>query len=42
MDWERLISAKRLGMEGIESVHKDDRSAFLRDYDRLIFSAPFR
>ena len=42
MDWERLISATRLGMEGIESVHKDDRSAFLRDYDRLIFSAPFR
>ena len=42
MDWQRLISAKRLGMEGIESAHKDDRSAFLRDYDRLIFSAPFR
>ncbi len=42
MDWERLISAKRLGMEGIETAHKDDRSAFLRDYDRLIFSAPFR
>ena len=42
MDWERLISAKRLGMEDFESVHKDDRSAFLRDYDRLIFSAPFR
>ncbi|MBR4811175.1 MAG: dNTP triphosphohydrolase [Bacteroidaceae bacterium] len=42
MDWERLISAKRLGMEGIETLHKDDRSAFLRDYDRLIFSAPFR
>ena len=42
MDWERLISAKRLGMEGVESAHKDDRSAFLRDYDRLIFSAPFR
>lgn len=42
MDWEKLISGKRLGMEGIESVHKDDRSAFLRDYDRLVFSAPFR
>ena len=42
MDWERLLSAKRLGMEGLESLHKDDRSAFLRDYDRLIFSAPFR
>ena len=42
MDWERLISAKRLGMEDFESAHKDDRSAFLRDYDRLVFSAPFR
>ena len=42
MNWERLISAKRLGMEGIETVHNDDRSAFLRDYARLIFSAPFR
>ena len=42
MDCERLISAKRLGMEGLESAHRDDRSAFLRDYDRLIFSAPFR
>lgn len=42
MDWERLISAKRLGMEDIESAHRDDRSAFLRDYDRLVFSAPFR
>ena len=42
MNWERLLSTKRLGMEGIETAHKDDRSAFLRDYDRLIFSAPFR
>ena len=42
MNWEKLISTKRLGMEGIETAHRDDRSAFLRDYDRLIFSAPFR
>ena len=42
MDWERLISSKRLGMEDIDSRHRDDRSDFLRDYDRLIFSAPFR
>ena len=42
MNWERLLSTKRLGMEGVETVHKDDRSTFLRDYDRLIFSAPFR
>ncbi|MCQ2064372.1 MAG: dNTP triphosphohydrolase [Bacteroidaceae bacterium] len=42
MDWEKLISGKRLGMEDVHSSHRDDRSAFLRDYDRLIFSAPFR
>ena len=42
MDWKRLISSKRLGMEDIDSRHRDDRSDFLRDYDRLIFSAPFR
>ena len=42
MDWERLISNKRLGMEDIHTVERDDRSVFLRDYDRVIFSAPFR
>ena len=42
MDWRKLISAKRLGMESYHDAGIDDRSAFLRDYDRLIFSAPFR
>lgn len=42
MDWLKLISNKRLGMEEIHSTHKDDRTEFQRDYDRLIFSAPFR
>ena len=42
MDWRKLISAKRLGMESYHAAGIDDRSAFLRDYDRLIFSAPFR
>ena len=42
MDWKRLISAKRLGMESFHAEGADDRSDFLRDYDRLIFSAPFR
>jgi dGTPase len=42
MNWERLISNKRLGMEDIHTVERDDRSVFLRDYDRVIFSAPFR
>ena len=42
MNWNRLISAKRLGMEAHHRVGGDDRSEFLRDYDRLVFSAPFR
>ena len=42
MDWLKLISNKRLGMEEMHFTHKDDRTEFQRDYDRLIFSAPFR
>ncbi|MBQ8868062.1 MAG: deoxyguanosinetriphosphate triphosphohydrolase [Bacteroidaceae bacterium] len=42
MDWLKLISNKRLGMEEMHSTHKDDRTEFQRDFDRLIFSAPFR
>lgn len=42
MDWSKLISAKRLGMEVYHTNEIDERSEFLRDYDRLIFSAPFR
>lgn len=41
MNWEKLLSNRRLGQEE-ESQHKDDRTEFQRDYDRLIFSAPFR
>jgi len=42
MEWERLLSGKRFGMEGPYTSSHDDRSVFLRDYDRLVFSAPFR
>lgn len=42
MEWEKLLSKKRFGMEETFSSSHDDRSVFLRDYDRLIFSAPFR
>lgn len=42
MEWDKLISGKRLGMEDLYLPQTDDRSVFLRDYDRLIFSAPFR
>ncbi len=42
MNWKQLISNKRFGMEQYHEARKDDRSEFQRDYDRLIFSAPFR
>lgn len=42
MNWERLISNKRLGQEHRHLERHDDRTEFRRDYDRLIFSAPFR
>ena len=42
MDWKTLISNKRLGQEDLHYQRKDDRTEFHRDYDRLIFSAPFR
>lgn len=41
MNWKQLLSTKRLGMEDQHAPH-DDRSEFQRDYDRLIFSSPFR
>lgn len=43
MDWNKLLSTKRLGMEDwTTSVKEEDRSQFQRDYDRIIFSSPFR
>ena len=42
MEWIRLISNKRLGQEQRHTERHDDRTEFKRDYDRLIFSAPFR
>ena len=42
MDWQKLISNKRLGQEQRHPDRHDDRTEFKRDYDRLIFSAPFR
>lgn len=43
MNWNQLISITRLGQE--ELVTKDQkhsRTQFQRDYDRIIFSSPFR
>ncbi len=43
MDWSKLLSTKRLGMEDWASSNKtEDRTQFQRDYDRIIFSSPFR
>ena len=42
MNWQQLISNKRLGQENRPPSRHDARSEFKRDYDRLIFSAPFR
>ncbi|MCR4602794.1 MAG: dNTP triphosphohydrolase [Prevotella sp.] len=42
MNWLQLISNCRLGQEHRHLERHDDRTEFKRDYDRLIFSAPFR
>lgn len=42
MNWQQLISNKRFGQEHRHPGRHDDRTEFKRDYDRLIFSAPFR
>ena len=42
MNWQQLISNRRLGQEHKHLERHDDRTEFKRDYDRLIFSAPFR
>jgi dGTPase len=43
MDWNQLLSAKRWGSEAkyVEN-QAEARSEFQRDYDRIIFSSPFR
>ena len=42
MNWTQLITNKRLGLEHLHNKQSDIRSEFERDYDRIIFSAPFR
>ena len=42
MNWQQLISNKRLGQERHHTEMHEERSEFKRDYDRLVFSAPFR
>lgn len=42
MEWSQLISYKRLGKEDSYKPRLERRTEFQRDFDRLIFSAPFR
>lgn len=43
MNWNKLLSAQRYHPGNTTSLfHSHDRSQFQRDYDRLIFSSPFR
>lgn len=43
LKWDKLIADCRLGLED-RAIQEDDdiRSTFQRDYDRIIFSSPFR
>ncbi len=42
MNWDKLISDKRFGLEDYHNRRGETRSDFQRDYDRLVFSSPFR
>ncbi len=43
MQWEKLTSPKRFGKESAAPLSAESmRSEFQRDYDRIIFSSPFR
>ncbi len=43
MNWAGLYSARRTGDAGRKANNPDKvRTSFLRDYDRIIFSSPFR
>jgi dGTPase len=42
MNWEQLLSVKRLGKPTSGKITPESRTEFQRDYDRLIFSSPFR
>ncbi|MBD5267835.1 MAG: dNTP triphosphohydrolase [Bacteroides sp.] len=42
MNWDKLINDKRLGLEDYHNSRQGSRSDFQRDFDRLVFSSPFR
>ena len=44
MDWQTLLSTKRMSNDGtlLEKAEEPERSAFERDWDRILFSTAFR
>lgn len=42
MNWEQLLIGKRFGLEKYHDTKIQNRTDFQRDFDRLIFSSPFR
>jgi dGTPase len=42
MDWNQLLSVKRTGKHTTTISNEELRTEFQRDYDRMIFSSPFR
>lgn len=42
MSWDKLINDKRFGLEDFHDDKHGPRSDFQRDFDRLVFSSPFR
>jgi len=42
MNWEKLLCPLRPGESGAKTTARESRSLFEQDYDRIIFSYPFR
>lgn len=42
MEWKKLINDRRFGLEDYNGGRSGGRTDFRRDYDRLVFSSPFR
>ncbi|MCM1517594.1 MAG: dNTP triphosphohydrolase [Pseudoflavonifractor sp.] len=42
MNWDMLVCDKRFGLEHYHDPKRGMRSDFQRDFDRLVFSSPFR
>ena len=42
MDWQKLLSTKRLGAEDSDSQPRPGRTEFVSDIDRIVFCSAFR